>query len=38
MCGIHFRYATDAGLEQGRALAESILERQLRPTDEASVH
>jgi hypothetical protein len=34
MCGIHFRYATDAGLEQGRALAEAILERQLRPGNE----
>jgi hypothetical protein len=31
MCGIHFRFATDAGLEQGRALARSILERRLRP-------
>ena len=30
MCGIHFRYATDAGLEQGRALAQSILRRHLR--------
>ena len=29
MCGIHFRYATDAGLEQGRALAEAILSRNL---------
>jgi len=32
MCGIHFRFATDAGLEEGRALARSILERHLRPT------
>jgi hypothetical protein len=31
MCGIHFRFATDAGLEQGRALAGSVLERRLRP-------
>lgn len=31
MCGIHFRYATDVGLEQGRALARSILDRKLRP-------
>jgi hypothetical protein len=30
-CGIHFRYATDAGLEQGLALARSILTRQLLP-------
>ena len=31
LCGIHFRYATDAGLALGRALAQSILRRQLRP-------
>jgi hypothetical protein len=31
LCGIHFRFATDAGLAQGRALAKSILERQLCP-------
>jgi hypothetical protein len=31
MCGIHFRFATDAGLQQGRALARSILGQHLRP-------
>jgi hypothetical protein len=30
MCGIHFRFATDAGLEQGRKLAKSILSGRLR--------
>jgi hypothetical protein len=30
LCGIHFRYATDVGLEQGHALAEAILDRHLR--------
>jgi hypothetical protein len=31
LCGIHFRFATDAGLDLGRTLARSILERHLRP-------
>jgi hypothetical protein len=30
MCGIHFRFATDAGLVQGRALALAILAARLR--------
>jgi hypothetical protein len=31
MCGIHFRFATEAGLQSGRALAHAILARHLRP-------
>jgi hypothetical protein len=37
LCGIHFRFATDVGLEQGRNLAESILKRHLRPSRQAGV-
>jgi len=31
MCGIHFRFATDAGLAAGREVAQFILQRHLRP-------
>jgi len=31
LCGIHFRFATDAGLREGQALARSILGQHLRP-------
>ena len=31
LCGIHFRFATDAGLREGQAMARSILGQHLRP-------
>jgi hypothetical protein len=36
MAGIHFRFACDAGLEMGRAIARRALESRLRPLEQVA--